>query len=44
MSDSHKTVLLPLHCPEGGRVNSEKGDTFVRKCFATGMTVVVQEQ
>lgn len=33
MSDSHKIVLLPLHWPEGGLVNSEKGDTFGKEMF-----------
>lgn len=41
MSDSHKAVLLPLHWPEGGLVNSEKGVTFSKEMFCYGMTAVI---
>ena len=36
MNDSYKIVFLPLHWPEGGLVNSEKGDTFGKEMFCYG--------
>jgi len=33
---THKIVLLPPHCSEGGLVKSEEGDTFGKEIFCYG--------